>query len=71
MESVRRIPQERLLFERIEEQIRDTLAPPVVEETVDVYQNFLLESIQQRTVVQTVVAPALQVYAPFPDFCRG
>ena len=68
VESVPRIPQERLLFERIEEQIRDTLAPPVVEETVDVDQKILLESIQQRTMVQTDVAPALQVYAPFPDF---
>ena len=45
--------------------------PPIVEETVEVDQNFLLERIQERTVVQTVVAPALQVVAPFPDVAVG
>ena len=67
VERVEKIPQERLLFERIEEQIGDILVPPIVEETVKIGQKFLLERIQQRTVVQTVVAPALQVVAPFPD----
>ena len=38
VESVQKIPQERLLFERIEEQIGDILVPPVVEETVEVLQ---------------------------------
>ena len=44
------------VLERVEEQIGDTLVPPTVE-----------ERIQQRTVEQTVVAPARQVVAPFPD----
>ena len=42
-----------------------------MEDTVEVDHNFLLERIQQRTVVQTVVAPALQAVAPFPDVAVG
>ena len=34
-------------------------------------QSFLLERIQQRTVVQTVVAPALQVVVLLPDVAVG
>ena len=65
MESAHKIPQERLLFERIEEQIGHILVPPIVEDTVEVDQKF------PRIVVQAVVSLALQVVAPHPDVADG
>ena len=59
------------VFEWIEEQIGDILVPPIVEGAVEVGQNFALERMQQRTVEQTVVAPALQGVAPLPDVAVG